>query len=89
MASEFCTMEEIAQDMGFDRKTFYNRSDVMTAFQNGRNNAKMSLRHMMYSQAKAGDRTMMIFLAKNELGYRDNPEPVVEQNDKVTVVVDV
>lgn len=89
MASEFCTQEEIAQDMGFDRRTFHNRPDVLAAFQNGKNVAKMSLRHMMFNAAKGGDRTMMIFLAKNELGYKDNPEPVQEEKDKVTVVVDV
>ena len=89
MAAEFCTQEEIAIDMGFDRTLFAKRPDLLTAFYNGKNNAKMSLRHMMYNQAKAGDRTMMIFLAKNELQYRDNPEPLDEDKDKVTVVVDV
>ena len=89
MAAEFCTQEEIAQDMGFDRTTFQKRPDVLAAFHNGKNMAKMSLRHMMYMQAKSGDRTMMIFLAKNELGYKDNPEPAQEEKDKVTVVVDV
>ena len=89
MAAEFCTQEEIAQDMGFDRTTFQNRPDVLAAFRNGKNMAKMPLRHMMYNQAKSGDRTMMIFLAKNELGYKDNPEPMDEGNDKVTVIVDV
>ena len=89
MAGEFCTQEEIALDMGFDRNAFINREDVRDAFLRGKNGAKMSLRHMMYMQAKGGDRTMMIFLAKNELQYRDNPEPVDEGKDKVTVVVDV
>lgn len=73
MASEFCTQEEIAEDMGFDRTVFHRREDVRAAFLRGKNSAKLSLRHMMYLSAKGGDRTMMIFLAKNELGYRDNP----------------
>ena len=73
MASEFCTQEEIAEDMGFDRTLFMRRQDVRAAFIRGKNAAKMSLRHMMWLQAKQGDRTMQIFLAKNELGYRDNP----------------
>ena len=88
MASEFCTQEEIAMDMGFDRITFHRRADVRAAFLRGKNNAKMSLRHMMWNAAKSGDKTMMIFLSKNELGYQDKPEPkeadskVVEQSNK-------
>ncbi len=79
MASEFCTQEEIADDMGFERTLFHRRKDVAAAFSRGKNSAKMSLRHMMYNAAKGGDKTVMIFLAKNELGYRDNPEPVQSQ----------
>ena len=74
MASEFCTQEEIADDMGFERTLFHTREDIKAAFQRGKNSAKMSLRHMMYNAARGGDRTMMIFLAKNELGYADAPK---------------
>lgn len=74
MAAEFCTQEEIATDMGFNRDLFRNRDDVMAAFTRGKNSAKASLRHMMFNAARAGDRTMMIFLAKNELGYADAPK---------------
>ena len=82
MASEFCTQEEIAVDMGFARTLFVRRKDVLAAFEKGKNNAKMSLRHMMWNAAKSGDKTMMIFLSKNELGYQDKPEPK-EADDKV------
>lgn len=76
MAGEFCTQEEIATDMGFDRKLFSRRKDVQDAFNEGKNGAKMSLRHKMWEMVQTnGDRVMMLFLAKNELGYRDNPEP--------------
>lgn len=80
MASEFCTQEEIALDMGFERTLFSRRDDVQAAFLRGKNVAKMSLRHMMFNAAKIGDRTMMVFLAKNELGYRDNP--AIETSEK-------
>lgn len=91
MAAEFCTQEEIAEDMGFDRTIFHRREDVRSAFLRGKNAAKISLRHMMYLAAKQGDRTMMIFLSKNELGYQDKPEPkeanenVVEETNKQIV----
>lgn len=74
MAEEFCTQEEIATDMGFNRELFRRREDVMSAFERGKNSAKMSLRHMMYNAARAGDRTMMIWLSRNELGYTDSPK---------------
>ena len=74
MAAEFCTQEEIADDMGFERTLFRTREEVKAAFERGKNSAKMSLRHMMYNAARSGDRTMMIFLAKNELGYADVPK---------------
>lgn len=75
MAEEFCTQEEIALDMGFERTMFHRRKDIQAAFLRGKNTARMSLRHMMWNAAKGGDKTMMIFLSKNELGYQDRPEP--------------
>ena len=89
MASEFCTQEEIAKDMGFQRDLFRKRSDVQAAFDRGKNSAKMSLRHFMFEAAKSGDRTMMIWLSRNELGYRENPEMQDDERDKVKVIVDV
>ena len=83
MAAEFCTQEEIAMDMGFDRTIFQRRMDVRAAFLRGKNSAKTSLRHMLWVSAKNGDRAMLLFLAKNELGYRDNPEPKEADDDTV------
>lgn len=85
MASEFCTQEEIADDMGFERTLFHTRPEIKAAFHRGKNSAKMSLRHMMYNAARAGDRTMMIFLAKNELGYADAPKVAANDFDKKDV----
>ena len=83
MAEEFCTQEEIATDMGFERTMFNRREDVQAAFQRGKNTAKMSLRHLMWIGAKGGDRSLIMFLAKNELGYKDNPEPKEANDDTV------
>ena len=85
MAGEFCTQEEIATDMGFDRKMFSRRKDVLAAFNEGKNGAKMSLRHKMWEAVQLNsDRVMMLFLAKNELGYRDNPEPKEADDNTVS-----
>lgn len=83
MASEFCTQEEIATEMGFSVNLFEEREDVHDAFERGKNTAKMSLRHMMWNSAKSGDRSVMLFLAKNELKYKDNPE------DEPTIRIDI
>lgn len=82
MAAEFCTQEEIAEDMGFNRALFLRRKDVRSAFLKGLNSAKTSLRHMMYKSARQGDRAVLIFLAKNELGYRDNPVAVTIEDKR-------
>lgn len=89
MAAEFCTQDEIAEDMGFNRSLFTRRKDVRTAFLRGNNAARTSLRHMMFNSAKSGDRAVMIFLAKNELGYRDNPIPVTIENEREGKLADL
>ena len=91
MAAEFATQEEIARDMGFERTLFRTREDVRAAFERGKNGAKLSLRHLMFNAARSGDRTMLIFLAKNELGYRDNPEPAkeIETDPQTNTLLDV
>ena len=89
MAKEFCTQEEIARALGFDKSAFAGRAEVAAAYRRGRNAARMSLRHMMYDAARGGNTTMMIFLAKNELHYRDNPEPRYGFGDAARVIIDV
>lgn len=83
MAAEFCTQEEISADMGFERTLFHRRADVRQAFINGANQARMSLRHMLFRAAQSGDRSVLIFLAKNELGYSDNPEGLKLEREKL------
>ena len=62
---------EIAEYYGVSESSFfYNFSDILTK---GRCQLKQRLRRQMVSQALAGDRTLLIFLAKNYLGMADNP----------------
>lgn len=83
MAAEFCTQEEISQDMEFERTLFHRRDDVRQAFLKGINQARISLRHMLFKAAQSGDRAVLIFLAKNELGYSDNPEGLKLDREKL------
>ncbi|HIS84629.1 MAG TPA: hypothetical protein IAB50_03500 [Candidatus Faecivicinus avistercoris] len=83
MAAELCTQEEIGRDMGFERTMFHRRADVRKAFEQGKNQGRMSLRHMLWRAAKSGNIPVLIFLAKNELGYSDDPESLKLAREKM------
>lgn len=81
MSSEFCTQDEIASDMGFSTDLFTTREDVREAFTKGKNQAKMSVRHQLFNHMMSGNLTAAMFLAKHELGYRDNVDPKEEKKE--------
>ena len=81
MAEAFCTLEEIATEMGFEAELFQSRPELLAAWRRGRNTAGMNLRKMLWEMARGGDKTILTFLAKNELGYQSNPRPR-EANDE-------
>lgn len=89
MASRFCKNDEIAKRLDFDPAVYKKRSDVDQAFEKGRNAACIGLRTMLYDAASSGDRQAIIFLAKNELGYRDYPPDADGRDDAVRIVDDV
>lgn len=45
--------------------------------------AKVSLRRMMYKACERGNVAMMIWLSKNWLGMKDNPEEIFEQKPTI------
>lgn len=87
MAARFCKNDEIARELGFDREEFSKRKDVQAAFERGRNAAKIAVRSLLFDVAGSGDRQAIIFLAKNELGYRDYP-PDASPVERVPQIVD-
>ena len=69
LASIHCTMAEIASIVGCSVDTLEeNYSDII---KEAKAQGKMSLRRKMWTAAQEGNVTMMIWLSKNILGYRD------------------
>lgn len=69
LAAIDCTMTEIAAVVDCDPKTLANRFSEIIA--KGKEHGKMSLRRKCYETAMNGNVTMMIWLSKQRLGYRE------------------
>ncbi|HUT91352.1 MAG TPA: hypothetical protein VMY37_17770, partial [Thermoguttaceae bacterium] len=69
LASIGCTMEEIASQVGCGLATLDRRFGKEISL--GRENAKTSLRRMMYKSANAGSVPMQIWLSKQWLGMTE------------------
>ena len=81
LASEGCTQQEIADILGFSRKTFYARKGIMEAYKKGISEMKISLRHWQMKVAKDGNVQMLIWLGRQYLGQKEIPEESVETED--------
>lgn len=69
MASEDCTVAEIAAHMNCARSTIYeNYADVL---RKGRDDGNSSLKRRMFEVAMSGNVTMLVWLSKQRLGYKD------------------
>ena len=75
-----CTFEECSRITGIAKSTLSMREDFVDAYKKGQANLKRSLRRMLIEKAKEGNVVAMIFLSKNLLGYKDNPEIVTEED---------
>jgi hypothetical protein len=72
LAGIMCTNDEIAQICGVTRKTLsVNYKDTLDE---GRSEAKASLRRQQWQKAMDGNTTMLIWLGKQYLSQRDQPE---------------
>jgi hypothetical protein len=76
-----CTVAEIAYCMGVDKTTLYRtHKDAIEA---GREMGKMRLRRSMWQNAIENNNVVMqIFLSKNVLGMKDNPDVDVDDATK-------
>jgi AraC-like DNA-binding protein len=69
LAMIHCTAEEISSVVGCSRETIYARfSDVL---RKGHEEGQMSLKRKMHEKAMSGDTSMLIWLSKQRLGYKD------------------
>lgn len=67
-----CTEEEIAKVKGISVDTLHR--NYAEAYEKGFANLKQSLRRKQVQLARAGDRTMLVWLGKAYLGQRDRSE---------------
>ena len=72
MAKLGCTREEMAAELGCSVPTLDRRFDAL--IKSGKHQGRISLRRAQWKAALAGDRTMLVWLGKNELGQTDKHE---------------
>jgi hypothetical protein len=73
-----CTYEEIAEFVGCS--VVHLRKKFKSVVEKGREAGKKSLRRAMWDKALQGDTRAQIFLSKNVLGMKDNPEDTNSKN---------
>lgn len=81
LASEGATIAEIALAVGCADSTMRASKIAMSAFHDGQNDMRLSLRHWQFLQAKSGNTQMLIWLGKNVLGQTDS----VKENDNAAM----
>ena len=90
LAHVMCTEEEIAACLDTTVETLHseiNEPIFSECYKKGAQEGKMSLRRMQFELAKSSA-TMAIWLGKQMLSQRDNPEEQ-EQDGKVNVVINL
>lgn len=81
-----CTADEIAATLRCDRAVIYEK--FVDALRRGHEEGQKSLKRKMHEKAFAGngDTTMLIWLSKQRLGYKDKqPEEAMQINFNVFV----
>lgn len=74
LASEGCTVDEIAAYFNVNKSTLYRRKKFKEVYERGLEKCKLSVRRALYKKGVTnGDTKALIFLAKNLLGMSDNP----------------
>lgn len=77
LASEDCTVAEISSVLGCNPDTIYvNYSETL---RRGREQGNSSLKRKMFEIAMSGNVTMLVWLSKQRLGYKDKqPEEATQ-----------
>lgn len=73
LASIQCTQEEISTFLGISVRTLQRDEEFCRIYKKGQENGKMSLRRMQFKLAEKNS-AMAIFLGKQYLGQKDNPD---------------
>lgn len=91
LAGMRCSEEEIASFLEVTVETLHNKENkeaFLECIKKGENIGKVGLRQNLYRLSKTNP-AVCIFLAKNVLGMKDNPEPPIDDNEKIVFVNDI
>lgn len=79
-----CTIPEVAAVLGCSQATITGR--FLGDLHRGHDEGQMSLKRRMHEKAMTGDTTMLIWLSKQRLGYKDKqPEEATQVHFNVYV----
>lgn len=81
-----CTQVDIAEFFGVDEKTIRNR--FSDEFRQGKEQGKISLRHLQWKRAREGSDRMLIHLGQNILGQSQKVEAEVRSESVIFERVD-
>ena len=88
LGTVMATEEEIAAALNVTVETLHSKDNnpvFLECYKKGRENGRLSLRHSQFQLAKV-NAAMAIFLGKQYLGQKDNPEET-DSSEKVNVVI--
>jgi hypothetical protein len=86
LAQEDCTVGEIAARLNCHVDTIYKSQVYFDILQKGRENGNASLKRRMFEVALSGNVTMLIWLSKQRLGYKESQPEIAQQlNFNVTL----
>ena len=83
MAEKFCTQAEIADRLGLSVRTLQRDVEFCRVFKNGLNVSKESLRAKQFQIALKGNTTMLIWLGKNYLYQREDPDAIIAKSELI------
>lgn len=79
LARDDCTISEIAARLGCHVDTIFSNARYTELLHKGREEGNASLKRRMFEIALGGNVTMLIWLSKQRLGYKESQPEVAQQ----------
>ena len=89
LAAQGLTMEQIANVLGMSETTLYDKKDKFSEFSHaikrGKDKGIATVTSALFTKARNGDNTAMIFYLKNRAGWQDKieKETIIEQKQVI------
>ncbi len=71
LASVNSTLQEICSELNVSQDTIYTRFPEV--LKKGRDKGNISIKRKLFEKAMGGDTSALIWISKNQCGYRDKP----------------